>query len=194
MKIFNDFATEHKLFPSETDVKEPGESDFDFAFKVVFDLDEDGRIQDSNVAKETIDAFGRWYVAGAFDKKLEDDIWAVAEDFSEKEFNKLTESYLTEVYSNVKSFETTGCNLENSKLMIEGIITFNSGKTKSTTFIYEATKVEDKSIVLEGLNADFATEKAFVLNCKLDTANCLIVESLNYKYNINNTLVEGLLK
>jgi hypothetical protein len=78
--------------------------------------------------------------------------------------------------------------------MIEGIITFNSGKTKSTTFIYEAIRVEDKSIVLEGLNADFATEKAFVLTCKLDTANCLIVESLNYKYTINNTLVEGLLK
>ena len=83
--------------------------------------------------------------------------------------------------------------VDSNKLIIEGTITFNSGKTKNTKFIYEA-KIEDHKFILEGLNADFATEKAFVLNCNLDTANRLVVESFNYKYTINNTLVEGLLK
>jgi hypothetical protein len=121
------------------------------------------------------------------------DTWESVEEIDEESLDKLTENYLTEVYSNVKSFKTTDCALEENKLMIEGTITFNSGKTKNTKFIYEAKKENDK-FILEGLNADFATEKAFILNCNLDAANRLVVESLNYKYTINNTLVEGLLK
>lgn len=121
------------------------------------------------------------------------DTWESVEEIDEESLDKLTENYLTEVYSNVKTFKTVDCALENNKLVIEGKITFNSGKTKNTKFIYEAKKENDK-IVLEGLNADFATEKAFILNCNLDTANRLVVESLNYKYTINNTLVEGLLR
>ena len=122
------------------------------------------------------------------------DTWESVEDFDDETFNKLTEGYLTEVYSNVKSFKTTNCDLRDGKLIVEGTITFNSGKTKSTTFTYETNKVIDRTLVLEGLNADFASDKAFTLNCKIDTENRLIVESLNYKYTINNTLVEGLLK
>lgn len=116
------------------------------------------------------------------------------DDLDEKSFNTLTEKYLTEVYSNVKSFKTTGCSLEDNKLIVEGKLTFNSGKTKNTTFVYEAKETANEKVILEGLNTDFAAEKAFTLNCKVDTAKCLIVESLNYKYSINNTLVEGLLK
>lgn len=194
MEIFNAFAKKFKMFPTAADEKAPGESDFDFAFGVAFDMDENGVAQDNEIARETIEAFGRWYANGKFDEKLVADLWEAVEDFDEKEFNKLTENYLTTVYSNVKSFETTSCSLDNNMLIVEGAIKFTSGKTKNTTFTYEAKRALGKHIVLEGLNADFATEKAFVLNCKVDTENCLIVESLNYKYTINNTLVEGLLK
>lgn len=121
------------------------------------------------------------------------DTWESVEEIDEESLDKLTEKYLKEVYSNVNTFKTTECSLEENKLVIEGKITFNSGKTKTTKFIYEATTTENNKVILEGLNADFATEKAFVLNCNLDTANRLVVESLNYKYSINNTLVEGLL-
>ena len=194
MEIFNKFAKEYKFFPTSKDEKEPGESDFDFAFSVAFDFDENGVAQDNEIARETIEAFSRWYAAGKFDKSIVSDVWESVEDFDEKEFNKLTENYLTSVYSNVKSFETTGCSVEDNKLIIEGVIKFASGKTKTTTFTYETKRAIGSRLVLEGLNADFATEKAFTLNCKVDTENCLIVESLNYKYTINNTLVEGLLK
>lgn len=121
------------------------------------------------------------------------DTWESVEEIDEESLDKLTENYLTEVYSNVKSFKTTDCALEENKLVVEGKITFNSGKEKNTKFVFEAKK-ENNKIILEGLNADFATEKAFVLNCNLDTANRLVVESLSYKYTINNTLVEGLTK
>ena len=122
------------------------------------------------------------------------DTWESVEDLDDETFNKLTENYLTEVYSNVKSFEATGCDLKDNKLVVEGTITFKSGKTKPTTFVYEAKETSDKKVILEGLNEDFTSEKAFTLNCKVDTENCLIVESLNYKYSINNTLVEGSIK
>jgi hypothetical protein len=122
------------------------------------------------------------------------DTWESVEDLDDETFNKLTENYLTEVYSNVKSFKATSCDLKDNKLVVEGTITFKSGKTKPTTFVYEAKKTSDKKVILEGLNEDFTSEKAFTLNCKVDTENCLIVESLNYKYTINDTLVEGLLK
>lgn len=122
------------------------------------------------------------------------DTWEAVEEIDEETLDKLTENYLTEVYSNVKSFKTTDCSLTENKLVVEGKITFNSGKTKNTKFIYEVAKTADNKVVLEGLNADFATEKAFILNCNLNTANRLVVESLNYRYTINNTLVEGLTK
>jgi hypothetical protein len=194
MEIFNAFAKKFKMFPTAADEKAPGESDFDFAFSVAFDMDENGVAQDNEIARETIEAFSRWYVNGKFDEKLVADLWEAVEDFDEKDFNKLTENYLTSVYSNVKSFEATGCSLDDNKLVVEGVIKFASGKTKNTTFTYETKRAMGKTLVLEGLNADFASEKAFILNCKVDTENCLIVESLNYKYTINNTLVEGLLK
>lgn len=249
MQIFNDYAAAYNFFPGKDETIEPGESEFDYAFNIMFDIDADGLAHDTELTRNTIKSLGKMYAEGSFDKSLiveeltedaavdvlfdseefktpisdaeidkikaqyeglEEDIapgveteiainnivdtWESVEDFDDETFNKLTEGYLTEVYSNVKSFETTNCDLRDNKLIVEGTITFNSGKTKSTAFIYETKETADKTIVLEGLNADFASEKAFTLNCKVDTENRLIVESLTYKYTINNTLVEGLLK
>jgi hypothetical protein len=251
MEIFNAYAKEYDLFPTSAVDLEPGENEFDYVFNVVFDIDTDGSILDTEATRSALKSFAQMYAAGKFDKSLvvesltedvEDnldvlfnseefkkpitekeveaikakyegleeeiapgieseiamkhivDTWESVEDLDDETFNKLTESYLTEVYSNVKSFEATNCDLKDNKLVIEGTITFNSGKNKPTTFVYEAKETADKKVVLEGLNADFATEKAFTLNCNLNKANCLIVESLGYKYTINDTLVEGLVK
>ena len=251
MEIFNAYAKEYDLFPTSSVDLEPGENEFDYGFNVVFDIDADGSILDTEATRSSLKSFAQMYAAGKFDKSLvvesltenvddnldvlfnseefkkpitekeveaikakyeglEEEIapgieseiamkhivdtWESVEDLDDETFNKLTEGYLTEVYSNVKSFEATNCDLKDNKLVVEGTITFNSGKNKPTTFIYEAKETVDKKVVLEGLNADFATEKAFTLNCNLNKANCLIVESLGYKYTINDTLVEGLVK
>jgi hypothetical protein len=249
MQIFNDYAAAYNFFPGKDETLEPGESEFDYAFNIMFDIGEDGQARDTQPARDAIKAISKMYVAGQYDPSvsieeltedaavdvlfdseefktpisdaeideiraqyegLEEDVapgveteiainnivdtWESVEDFDDETFNKLTENYLTDVYSNVKSFETTNCDLKDGKLVVEGTITFNSGKTKPTAFIYETKETADKTIVLEGLNADFASEKAFTLNCKVDTENRLIVESLTYKYTINDTLVEGLLK
>ena len=255
IKIFNEYAKAYKFFPGKKDDLGKKESEFDYAFDIMFDIDADGAAQDTKPARDMIKSLSRMYAADKFDASLivedvepeveltedaavdvlfdseefktpisdaeidkiraqyeglEEDIapgveteiainnivdtWESVEDFDDETFNKLTEGYLTEVYSNVKSFKATNCDLKDHKLIVEGTITFSSGKTKPTTFEYEAKVTSDKQLVLEGLNADFASEKAFMLNCKVDTENRLIVESLNYKYTINDTLVEGLLK
>ena len=249
MQIFNDYATAYNFFPNKDETIEPGESEFDYAFNIMFDIDSNGLVPDTDINRNTIKSLGKMYAEGQFDKSLivenltedaavdvlfdseefktpisdaeidkirakyeglEEDVapgveteiainnivdtWESIEDFDDETFNKLTENYLTNVYSNVKSFKTTQCDLKNGKLVVEGIITFNSGKTKPTSFEYEAKVNADKQIILEGLNADFANEKAFILSCKVDTANRLVVESLSYKYTVNDTLVEGLLK
>ena len=75
------------------------------------------------------------------------DTWESVEEIDEESLNKLTENYLTNVYSNVKSFKAVDCSLDSNKLIIEGTITFNSGKTKNTKFIYEA-KIEDHKFIL----------------------------------------------
>ena len=206
MEIFNAYALEYNLFPGSNDDLEPGESEFDYAFSIAFDLGDNGEARDTEVARDTIKAFTQMYAAGKFDSTIVDaniggnpkstEVVSLdsAEDLDESSFNKFTENYLTEVYSNVRAFEATGCELNDNKLIVEGNITFNSGKVKPTTFVYEARETANKKVVLEGLNTDFTTDKAFTLNCNLDNANCLIVESLSYKYTINETLVEGLVK
>ena len=249
MQIFNDYATAYNFFPNKDETIEPGESEFDYAFNIMFDIDSNGLVPDTDINRNTIKSLGKMYAEGQFDKSLivenltedtavdvlfdseefktpisdaeidkirakyeglEEDVapgveteiainnivdtWESIEDFDDETFNKLTENYLTNVYSNVKSFKTTQCDLKDGKLVVEGIITFNSGKTKPTTFEYEAKINADKQVILEGLNADFASEKAFILSCKVDTNNRLVVESLSYKYTVNDTLVEGLLK
>ena len=53
----------------------------------------------------------------------EDDI----DELDESSLNKHIDEYLKEVYSNVKSYKTTGCELKEGKLIVEGKISFNSG-------------------------------------------------------------------
>jgi len=117
----------------------------------------------------------------------EDDI----DDLDECSLNKHIDEYLKEVYSNVKCFEATECKLHEGKLMVEGKISFNSGKEKLTMFEFLPAYCEGK-LFFEGYNKDFSEDKAFTLNCSINESKTLITESFGYKYKINENLVEGL--
>lgn len=111
------------------------------------------------------------------------------EDFVEESFNKQATNYLTEVYENVESFETTNCALQENKLIVEGNINFKSGKIKPTKFVFE--NVENK---LLGSNKDLSEDvNVFTLNYKIKN-KALVTESLKYAYRIETTLVENLNK
>ena len=117
----------------------------------------------------------------------EDDI----DELDECSLNKHIDEYLKEVYSNVKSYETTGCELKEGKLIVEGKISFNSGKEKLTMFEFLPAYCEG-NLFFEGYNKDFSEDKAFTLNCSINESKTLITEGFGYKYKINENLVEGL--
>ena len=71
---------------------------------------------------------------------------------------------------------------KNGKLQVEGIITFKSGKTKNTTFIFEnATLTSKGNLKFVGKNESFSNKNAFTLNCSLNKCK-LITESIDYNY------------
>lgn len=116
------------------------------------------------------------------------------EDLHEESLNKHISAYLTEVYANVKDFTATDCSFKGNKLVVEGTINFDSGKSRATKFEFtEAKNGEAGKIILEGYNKDLAEDAHFTLNCLLeDGGTCLLTEGFGYKYTINDTLVEGL--
>jgi len=123
--------------------------------------------------------------------------WESLEDLHEASLDDHISDYLTEVYSNVDSFQTTACSQEDNKLIVEGNILFKSGNSRKTTFEFtenkEAEKENASQVIYEGLNKDFADAPAFTLKgIAEENGKILVTESFGYKYTINNTLVEGL--
>ena len=140
------------------------------------EADEEGKSDDEESKEETEEP-----------EFNEDDI----DELDECSLNKHIDEYLKEVYSNVKSYKTTDCSLKEGKLIVEGKISFNSGKEKLTMFEFLPTYCEGK-LFFEGYNKDFSEDKAFTLNCSINESKTLITENFGYKYKINENLVEGL--
>ena len=113
----------------------------------------------------------------------QEDVNFDVDDFDEGAFNELGESYLTKVYDNVKGFKTTSVSERNNKLVVEGIINFNSGKQKTTSFIFEAKDATRSGKVrFKGLNEQISRgKKSFTLTGNIKNKK-FISESLNYNY------------
>lgn len=118
------------------------------------------------------------------DQETEDEISIDVDDFDEDSFDELGESYFKNVYDNVASFKTSSVSDKEGKVVVEGVIKFNSGKSKKTNFVFEAnkSKVRGKTVLL-GENAQITpNKKAFTLKGAVKD-NKFVCESLNYKYN-----------
>ena len=120
-----------------------------------------------------------------FDDEINEDDFVEQdfEEFDEGEFDELGESYLKKVYDNVESFRTSQVTTKGNTLKLEGIITFNSGNKKATTFLFEAHDITKKGKVrFIGENCQISKgKKAFTLTGSIKE-NKLIAESLNYNY------------
>jgi len=105
------------------------------------------------------------------------------EEFDEESFDELEEKYLKGIYENVSSYKTTKGSMEDNKIVLEGVITFTSGKQKKTTTIFESHTVTKKGKVrFLGENVNITkSKKAFVLTGNLDGKK-VISESLTYNY------------
>ena len=105
------------------------------------------------------------------------------EEFDEESFDNLGESYLRQVYENVSGFKTSNVQSTTNKIIVEGIISFNSGKKAKTKFMFEAKDAtKSGKLRFTGLNENISkNKKAFTLTGILKE-NKLISESLNYNY------------
>lgn len=107
----------------------------------------------------------------------------IADDFDEESFDELGEVYLKKVYENIDAFKTTNVSSCGKKLAVEGLITFKSGNTKPTHFIFEQ-KAQNKKGTYRfiGENKQISRgKKSFILQGNVND-NKFICESLNYNY------------
>ena len=121
------------------------------------------------------------------------------DEFDEESFDEMGESYLRKVYDNVKGYKTTSLTESNNVLAVKGVITFDSGNTKETSFVFtEARHLKNGKIILEGYNNSVSkTKKAFSLRGDIENKK-FISESLGYHYitkNLNESVkVSGRVK
>lgn len=103
--------------------------------------------------------------------------------FNEDELSELGESYLKKVYENVDSFKVSSIKSADKKLLVEGVITFNSGKKSNTKFVFEDIRRKKNGCIrFIGENLQISKNKrAFALTVSLD-GNKGIFESFNYNY------------
>ena len=105
------------------------------------------------------------------------------EEIDEETFDTLGESFLKKTYRNIDSFKTSSAKKADNALVLEGIITFKSGKKAKTRFMFEAATTTRKGNVrFVGLNEHIAKKKgSFKLDASIKDGK-LVCESLNYNY------------
>lgn len=114
------------------------------------------------------------------------------EDIDSDSFDELGESYLKEAYENVKSFKTNKVYKKNDKLVVEGIVSFKSGKNKKTSFIFESAHNKSKKKVLLGENKQITpNSKSFRLRGAVKNKK-MVCESLRYNYKEGKNRVSGI--
>ena len=118
-----------------------------------------------------------------YEGEIGDEIDVELDDFDEESFDELGEAYLKKAYNNVSSYKTTCAKADNGKLVIEGIIKFNSGKEKKTSFVLESkdiTKSGKSRFVGENMEI-CKGRKAFTVSGSVEGGK-LISESMTYDY------------
>lgn len=110
------------------------------------------------------------------------------DDFDEEAFDGLGESYLKNVYSNVDSYKTEKVTVNDSNVIVEGMIRFTSGNEKKTSFMFEAkdcTKSGKYRFIGENQQLTRG-KKAFTITGGLKDRK-FITESFNYNYKSKDT-------
>lgn len=170
--------------------------------KVTLDADDDGKLTIEAEPVEEDDEDEEEEVLAPFPDEVADDIEATAnnsededeeveydvEDFDSDSFDELGESYLKSVYENVRSYKTTDASSKGNTLVVEGLIKFNSGKTKPTKFVFEAnTATKNNKLRFIGENKQITRgRKAFTITGKLNENKSFITERFNYNYMTKN--------
>lgn len=113
------------------------------------------------------------------------------DDFDEESFDELGESYLRKCYENVNSFKTIDVAFDGKDMIVEGVIGFDSGNKKKTTFKFTISEAKNDKVYFTGLNEQISKgEKSFNLRGKVVDRK-LTCESFRYNYKTKNELNES---
>ena len=111
------------------------------------------------------------------------------DEVDEESFGELGESYFKRVYENVNSYKVSNIKTTKNGFLVEGILKFNTGNEKSTSFVFEANK-KTRNGKLKFLGENKNIGKGYsVLGTVQDKK--LMVESFNYDYKVDNTRIYG---
>ena len=162
---------------TEVEIKPRESEEADMTSEVIEPVDEETK--DDLMADDDVKDYDDNYEDGYEDVSIE--------DFDEESFDELEEKYLKNIYENVTAYKTIKGSIDGDKIILEGIITFNSGKQKKTTSIFESHSITKRGkIKLLGENKNITTnKKAFTITGSLD-GNKLITESLTYNYGVKD--------
>ena len=90
------------------------------------------------------------------------------------------------MYENVKSFKTISKKMSGNTVIVEGLITFDTGKKAKTSFKFKSADCKHGSCRMLGENLSITkTPNAFVLNGRVDGKK-FINETLSYSYRAKN--------
>lgn len=122
----------------------------------------------------------------------DDEIDFDMEEIDEESADNLGESYLKRVYENVDSFKTTNSYIRENKIILEGVISFTSGKKSKTGFILESKSADRTGKVsFTGYNKHFTDNKnAYLFEGKIKDKR-LVLEKMSYRYSLNENMIRG---
>ena len=105
-------------------------------------------------------------------------------DFDEEKFESLVNKYCNKVYENVDNFKLDKGYTQDGNIILEGKLTYKSGKFITSKFVFEKKETKDNRVKYVGLNETFSNSKrAFTLQTKIDN-NKILSESLTYNYQV----------
>lgn len=107
------------------------------------------------------------------------------ESFDENKFDNLLNEFLVSKFSNVKEYKTTDGSIDQKhNLTLEGILSYNSGKSEKLSFVFEPTNTLNENIdftvVFNGVCEKFSKLGTFSLSGKI-CENSFNSEQLNIK-------------
>ena len=102
------------------------------------------------------------------------------DNFDEESFDEKMDKRLKECFDNVKGYKSTAITDRDGNFIIEGVISFDSGKEKKTSFILEQKARKGCKVKFLGENKEMDNgKKSFVLKGKV-CDNKFFTEALSY--------------
>lgn len=116
------------------------------------------------------------------------------DSFDEESFDEVTESFLKEQFENVTGYKTSNSVLTKNGILVEGVISFDSGNDRKTRFLFVPKDIRGKAVKscrFLGENAHFNKGHQTMLISGKVKDKKYVVESLSYRLMNEGKMIKG---